>query len=123
MDGVAGFEPARGRIKTSCLTAWLHPINFLECAVEMPRLDSNQYLMDQNHTCYQLHHGAPQRRTLWMRANLTLLSLCLEGQKGASIDHGGIYIKEYFGAQQLFSVAVEAHEVDPRFRISMEYSE
>ena len=25
MAGVAGLEPAHGRIKTSCLTAWLYP--------------------------------------------------------------------------------------------------
>ena len=27
MAGVAGFEPAHDRIKTDCLTAWLHPNN------------------------------------------------------------------------------------------------
>jgi hypothetical protein len=25
MAGVAGLEPAHGRIKTSCLTTWLYP--------------------------------------------------------------------------------------------------
>lgn len=27
LAGVAGFEPANGRAKIYCLTAWLHPID------------------------------------------------------------------------------------------------